>query len=42
MPVYACGFNEFGQVSSAGVDDQRGSVSLPTLVDLRSKIGTHQ
>jgi len=40
MQVYSCGFNEFGQVSSAANDEQHVSVTLPTVVDMQSKIGT--
>lgn len=40
MPIYSCGFNEFGQVSSVSADKKRVSVLLPTVVDLSSNVGT--
>jgi len=40
MPIFCCGFNEFGQVSSADSDRQRGFVPLPMVMDMQSKIRT--
>jgi len=40
MPVYSCGFNEFGQVSSASSDQKRGFIALPMVIKLQRMIGT--
>jgi len=38
MSIFGCGFNEFGQVSSADNDRQRGFIPLPMVMDLQPTI----